>query len=93
MRNRLVKLRDTMDAADYHGRLYDELSEEIAACVGYIEGLEDPQARTAMHMRYVQGLSWLQIAHRMQGVSPDSVRVMHNRVLGVTAGGYSRRRG
>ena len=92
MRERLLRLRDNMDAAAYYESKLDELSEEIAECVGYIEDLEDPQARTALHMRYVEGMSWIQISRRMRGVSSDAIRMIHNRVLGVQKDGYSRRR-
>jgi DNA-directed RNA polymerase specialized sigma subunit len=71
-----------MDAADYYEERLDELQAEIATCVRYIEGIEDTQMHMIMSMRYVQGMSWTQIARRMKGVSPDSIRMLHNRVLG-----------
>jgi len=84
-----MKLRDNLHAAAYYEQLLDELQEEIAECVGYIEDVEDVQARTAMRLRYVEGLNWPQVAYRMRGVSPDSVRVLVSRT---ERGGYERRR-
>lgn len=48
----------------------------------YIESIEDSEIRMIMTLRYVNGLSWRQIAARISVyATEDSVRMRHNRYL------------
>lgn len=48
----------------------------------YIEGIEDSEIRMIMTLRYINGLSWRQIAGRISAyATEDSVRMRHNRYL------------
>lgn len=48
----------------------------------YIVSVEDPQARLILSFRYLDGLSWQQIARRVGGNNTsDSVRKYHDRFL------------
>lgn len=48
----------------------------------YIESLDDVEARLILSLRYINGLSWNQVA---ASISPyateDSIRMIHNRFL------------
>ena len=50
----------------------------------YIEGIEDSRIRRIMRYRYVDNLSWVQVAHRM-GIkhTAESCRKAHDRYLGI----------
>ena len=82
MRRRLLRLRDLMALAEHYEQRLDEIQHETAELVAFIEGIEDPITREAFTMRYVRGLNWVQTAHRLRGVTPDSIRMAHNRLLG-----------
>ncbi|MFV0441759.1 MAG: hypothetical protein ACK5LV_10795 [Lachnospirales bacterium] len=47
----------------------------------YIESVEDSQMRMILSLRYVNGLSWDQIAFSIGGNTGDSIRMAHNRFL------------
>ena len=48
----------------------------------YIASIDDSMIRLILTLRYVEGLSWRQVAHRIGGGNtPDSVRKMHDRFL------------
>lgn len=47
----------------------------------YIESVPDSQMRMILVLRYVNGLSWEQIALSIGGNTADSVRMSHNRFL------------
>lgn len=53
---------------------YDSLSREL-------DSVNDPLARQALVLRYREGLTWRQTAHRMPGNTPDSLRAMCKRYL------------
>lgn len=49
---------------------------------GYIDSIEDSEIRIIMTLRYVNGLSWREIAARISPyATEDSVRMRHNRYL------------
>ena len=47
----------------------------------YVSGIEDSLMRQIIALRYLDGLSWNQVAQRIGGVTEDSVRMAHNRFL------------
>lgn len=47
----------------------------------YVSGIEDSLMRQIIALRYLEGLSWNQVAQRIGGVTEDSVRMAHNRFL------------
>jgi hypothetical protein len=48
----------------------------------YIAGVDDSMMRQILTLRYIHGLSWVQVAHRIGGGNTeDSVRMAHNRYL------------
>jgi len=50
--------------------------------VEYINNIDDSLIRQIMILRYINGLSWKQIANHIGGGNtPDSVRMLHNRFL------------
>jgi len=64
-----------------HRRL-DELMEKREELEEYIATVPDSMIRMILTLRYVNGLSWSQVAaHIGGGNTADSVRMMHNRFL------------
>ena len=48
----------------------------------YITGVQDPQMRIILSLRYINGLSWQRVASHIGGDNTaDSVRMAHNRFL------------
>lgn len=48
----------------------------------YIESVPDSQVRIILALRYINGMSWLQIANSIGGDNTsDGVRMIHNRFL------------
>lgn len=47
----------------------------------FIADIEESYIRLIFTMRYLDGLSWHQVAWRIGGNTADSVRMMHNRYL------------
>lgn len=48
----------------------------------YIAGIDDSMMRQILTLRYIHGLSWIQVAHGIGGNNTDdSVRMAHNRYL------------
>lgn len=75
----------TAEIAELKGLLDQNLSKcfsELNRLKGYIENIEDSEIRMIMTLRYVNGLSWRQIAAKISHyASEDSVRMRHNRYL------------
>lgn len=50
------------------------LLELITQVEEYITGIEDVKMRNIMTLYYVNGLTWIQVAHRMNEIYPNSKR-------------------
>lgn len=50
------------------------LLELITQVEEYITGIEDVKMRNIMTLYYVNGLTWIQVAHRMNEIYPNSQR-------------------
>lgn len=76
----------------YAGQIADLKTElEIKACRcyreflrlnRYIEGVEDRQMRTILALRYIQGLTWRQVAYKIGKNDEQYPRKKHNSFLG-----------
>ena len=54
---------------------------EYTSLQAFIENIDDSQVRLIFTLRYLDGLSWHQVAWRLGGNTSDSVRMAHNRYL------------
>lgn len=64
------------------GQRMNELQSKYDAICGEIYAIQDTQVRLILLLRYVDGMSWANIAARVGGGNTgDSVRMMHNRFL------------
>ena len=70
------------------GDLRDQLTKirksamgEYARLQEFIAQIDDSQIRLIFTLRYMDGLSWHQVAWRIGGNTSDSVRMIHNRYL------------
>ena len=68
--------------------LYEMYENNRLRCMGlrlrresFIFGIDDSLLRQVMTLRYIDGRSWQAISVRLGGVSPDSLRIMHDRYL------------
>ena len=62
--------------------IQDKISEQIVMVEQYINLEEDSRIRRLLTYRYVEGLSWVQVAHRMGKYhTADSCRVTVNNFL------------
>lgn len=59
----------------------EESVAQVEKIETFINSIEDAQIRTVFRLRYVNCLSWQQVAVRLGGNTADSVRMMHNRYL------------
>jgi len=71
----LSDLRDHL--AKSRARAMDECSKLQA----FIAEIDDSQIRLIFTLRYLDNLSWHQVAWRLGGNTADSVRMVHNRYL------------
>jgi hypothetical protein len=63
-------------------RKLEELMDKREEIEEYISTIPDSQARMIFQLRYVNGLSWRQVAaHIGGGNTTDGVRMIHNRYL------------
>lgn len=63
-------------------RRLEELMEKREELEEYISTVPDSMMRMILTLRYVNGLSWKQIANHIGGGNtPDGVRMMHNRFM------------
>jgi len=51
--------------------------------LAWIESIADPFLRMIFRLRCIEGRSWGSVAFRIGGNTPDSVRMAHNRYLGI----------
>jgi len=62
-----------------------ELLDQQTQAEEFINGIEKSELRTMLTLRYIDGLMWHQVAHRMNQMYPrksytaDSCRMVHNR--------------
>lgn len=64
------------------GQRMNELQSRYDAICAEIYAVKDSQARLILLLRYVDGMSWRNIAARVGGGNTsDSVRMIHNRFL------------
>jgi len=63
-------------------RRLEEVMEKREEIEEYINSIDDSMIRMILTLRYINGLSWRQIANHIGGGNtPDSVRKMHDRFL------------
>jgi len=55
--------------------------DELTNLEAFIGQIDDAYLRLIFTYRYIKGLSWVQVAHKLGGSTADSVRMMHNRYL------------
>ena len=70
--------------SDLRDQLLESRSSAMAECVqlqAFIAQIEDSQIRLIFTLRYIDSLSWHQVAWRLGGNTADSVRMVHNRYL------------
>ena len=72
---RLKRLRMRLELAD------DQLLELLVGVEEYIESIEDSRMRMIMRYRYMDGMTWRQIAKAVGGVTEEAVRIEHARFL------------
>lgn len=64
------------------GQRMNELQSKYDAICGEVYAIQDTQVRLILLLRYVDGMSWRNIAARVGGGNTsDSVRMIHNRFL------------
>ena len=66
--------------AEELGRLAEHLRAEYAHALALIEAVPDAAGREVLELRYLSGLTWMQIARRM-GYEERQVRRIHQRAL------------
>lgn len=59
----------------------DKLMRAARRTERYIADIKDPYIKRIYVMRYIQGYSWVQIAARIGGATPDSLRKIAARYL------------
>lgn len=60
----------------------DELTRKLLEVEEYIESIEDSRVRTIIRLRYIEGMTWQQVATYMGGDnSEDSVKKTAQRFL------------
>lgn len=81
--DRQVERMRAMNAGAYAeelGRLAEGLRAEYAHALALIEAVPDAAGREVLELRYLSGLTWMQIARRM-GYEERQVRRIHQRAL------------
>ena len=78
------KKRELLERYKYQLEVADKkllkLLDEVEV---YIQEIEDGRIRRIFRYRYLDGLSWIQVAHRMGGKhTAESCRLAHERFLG-----------
>ena len=72
--NRIQKIKDSIKQRT------DVLIDVVEKANKFIESIEDSEIRTILALRYIDGMSWKQVAAIIgEGYTPDSVRMKHNR--------------
>lgn len=65
-RNKLLLYRMKMDL------FRDELTKKLLEVEEYIEGIEDSRVRTIIRLRYIEGMTWQQVADYMGGENTEN---------------------
>ncbi len=68
-------------ARERAAELARERAKEAAAALEWIEGIEDSVSRRAMKLRYLDGLSWKEVARRMGYQTESGPRMLCERAL------------
>lgn len=58
-----------------------DLRVQQRACEQYIDSIKDWQTRKMFELRFIQGYSWIQVAHKVRGNTADSCRMKVKRYL------------
>jgi len=72
------------ELCDLKDKLSESKSAALAECTElqtFITTIDDSLVRLIFTLRYIDGLSWHQVAWRLGGNTSDSVRMTHNRYL------------
>ncbi|MCL2588464.1 MAG: hypothetical protein FWD84_03545 [Oscillospiraceae bacterium] len=69
------------DLKDQLTLIRESALSEYTVLQAFIAEIEDSQTRLIFTLRYVNGLSWHQVAWKLGGNTSDSVRMIHNRYL------------
>jgi len=78
----LMTLPEALRDLRYLRDLLDRTEDRYARLIGIIEGIEDPQAQTIARLKYVDGLTWPQVAIRLgHSGAGDSYRMRLVRAL------------
>lgn len=80
LRNMICMMQYYEATVDGHARALAQLKPRIEELVAWIENIECPVAREIIRLRYVRGLNYVQIAHRLD-MSSDAARMTHNRYI------------
>lgn len=63
-------------------RLVQQQKQEAERVMDWIQSIEDPMIQVIMHARYIRGLSWTAVAHRIGGGNTaENIRQVHWRYL------------
>ncbi|MCL2562816.1 MAG: DUF1492 domain-containing protein [Oscillospiraceae bacterium] len=69
------------DLKDQLARIRNTAMAECTELQSFIGEIDDSQVRLIFTLRYIDSLSWHQVAWRLGGNTSDSVRMTHNRYL------------
>ena len=70
-----------VDLCDMYERQRQAAVREFNAIAEWILTIDDPYLRRIFRYRYEDDLSWVQVAWKLQGCTPDGARMLHNRYL------------
>lgn len=63
-------------------RLVEQQKQEAEKIMEWIQSIEDPMVQVIMHARYIKGMSWTAVAHKIGGGNnAENVRQVHWRYL------------
>lgn len=60
-----------------------KLLELLQKVEEYISSIEDSRMRRIFRYRYIDGMNWVQISHRIKSLTADGCRSAHDRYLGI----------
>lgn len=63
-------------------RLVEQQKREAEKIMEWIQSIDDPMVQVIMHARYIRGMSWTAVAHRIGGGNTaENIRQVHWRYL------------